>query len=36
MRALEALPGHPSNGHPSPHLKPELGQEPPPAAEAGG
>jgi dTMP kinase len=41
MRALEGVPRHPSNGHPSPHLKPDAVMDPPtadspPAAEAGG
>jgi dTMP kinase len=43
MRALAGVPRHPSNGHPSPHLKPPPPAEDPapeadipPAAEAGG
>lgn len=38
MRALSGVPRHPSNGHPSPHLKPQPvdpppGTDPPPAAD---
>jgi dTMP kinase len=35
MRALAGVPRHPSNGHPSPHLKPKPPGAPEPAAEPG-
>ena len=33
MRALAGVPRHPSNGHPSPHLKPPPATDPPPVPD---